>query len=226
MGSNKIAEAWDGKPIDLGRNENPRNFSNTPNGDIVLVMQNMVNGSGTATIEISSGSKILDTVELPANPSGLPTLFIHNYGADNLQVENITEGEDNHYVRIAAVGQGMYETGDLPADSQEYEITPIFAEGGCRPTAPFAREGVTPASRTTLSFGQRSASAAAFVLYENSDALVYGVNWPGKTPKGYESTVESNSFDLRRNFMGNTVTVSNVSPAASGASFVRLRGKA
>ena len=227
----KDVKPWNGKPFTITNNENSWNLERTIDGDLVLVFQNVSKAQGNVTIEISSGGRALKTITLPPNPDGLPALYINNFGGQNVQIDIIEPAATGVTlaVKVAAVGPGMYKTGPLPMDSNDHLITPIFAVDKCTEKAPYAREGSMPARRATLLFGQRSANIGYFVMFEGGRPTCFAVNWPEGTPLeapyepvGENGSSNGNTIMIRRNFIGNTVNVSNISPNVSGESFVRV----
>ncbi|WP_330961243.1 hypothetical protein [Photobacterium sp. 53610] len=220
---------WNGKPLTITNKMNSYNLKNTINGDTVLVMQNVSNSSGNVVLKITSGGSIIKEFTLSPNTDGLPTLLVHDYQGQNINLEVTSESEETLAVKVAAVGPGMYEQGKLPRDSQEHEITPIF-EKTCTCEAPFTREGSMPASPAVLSFGQRSQNVACFVQFTGAKATCYGVNLAhgSNLPEPYEPIGDNGSstgnyIKVSKNFYGSNVTVANVSPNVSGISFVKIK---
>ncbi|MGF1911809.1 hypothetical protein L4C38_20545 [Vibrio kasasachensis] len=220
---------WNGKPLTITNKSNSYNLKNTINGDTVLVMQNLNNSSGNVNLKVTSGGGLKKEFTLQPSKDGLPTLFVHNYEGQNINLEVTSESEEKLAVTVAAVGPGMYEQGELPRDSKEHDITPIY-EKKCTCEAPFTREGSMPASPAVLSFGQRSQNVACFVQFTGAKAACYGVNLePGNDlPEPYEPIGENGSstgniITVSKNFYGSNVTVANVSPNVSGISFAKIK---
>jgi hypothetical protein len=186
-GAAAITDNWDGSPLRLEQYDQAA-MANTPNGSMIFAFQNLATENNNGTLMLGSGGQW--TKCLPADPlQNAPTIFVHNWQADNLTVSNLSQGP-NTPIQIQACGPGMpgQNVKTLPSNTpttvQLNDVLKASLNGG----------------PTNLVFLRNDGYLGVFgliggPLVSGNNAYMFAVNYPGSsTPPGYTATTTSNRY--------------------------------
>jgi hypothetical protein len=220
-----VDAAWNGSPLTLQVNQNA-NMAETPNGTMVFAYQNMSTGNNMGTLSVTSGGGQPVFYNAPAL-TNQPSTIIHNWGANNLSVTNISANNDTP-IKIQAIGPGIPGTNPIALGIGPPGVQLGFGQSAQGNASPQWMQLVVTCAASTLGI---LALIGGPPDADGNNGYVFAVNYsinsgPGTgvtPPEGYYATTTSNSYTFQFNWGSSLVFVANLSSANAQPLSVLIR---
>lgn len=187
------------------------NMPVTPDGVIVISIENWSKKNNEAAVTLSSGGKRPESIIVPPF-TNMPVLKINNWKTNNLMIANVST--NNHTpVHIICFGNGKEKGKTLNEFGSKITVAP-FQVIKTTTTAGFMR----------LVIGSYQ-DFAVFLIYRGSVPSVYWVNTKegSRSPDYVTCTTSGNSLNFIENFNGEDLMIVNVSPRTAVGAWIVLQ---
>ncbi len=224
LGKAESTTVWNGDALTLGQYEGA-SMPQTPNGSMMLAYLNRSKRNSEGKLAWTSGASAPQFLVAPALAID-PTVFVHNWGGNNLNITNVSVGADTP-IQIAGYGPGI---GPVPV------ALPIGAPG-IQLAPQQAAQGVTGSGWMQLGFQLNSGDLAvfgfiggpadpvgnnAYVIALNSPAGNTGPGTGNPPPSGYYATSSGNQWSYEFNWPSSLLYIAffgaaTIAPAPLGS---------
>ncbi|MFN3657260.1 MAG: hypothetical protein ACK4UO_08410 [Pseudolabrys sp.] len=224
LGAVKTTSSWDGSPVTISPPDGV-SMPQTTNGSMVLAYQNVATMNNAGTLALTSGGSAPSFLPVPALLVQ-PTIYVHNWGANNLNITNISPAAATP-IWLEAFGPGL--------PGQKPVALPIGSAVPLKPTA--VAQGTTNPNYMQLVMTSNTANLTIVAVIggpadaSGNNAYVIALNSPsGNTgpggspaPQGYYATAGGNNYSLEFNWGSSVIYVANMSPSTAAPVNVTLR---
>ena len=219
----RAAQTWDGRGMTLAVDQNV-SMPQTPAGTLVFGYFNLASQNNRGELSVSSGGNPPMFFYPEAN-ANQPSIYRHNWNADNLSVTNISANKATP-IWIAGYGPGVPGQSplQLPIDTPVPLVTGQSAQGNAKPQY---MQLILQSPSATLSIfavvggPQDSTGNNGYVFAVNATANT-GPDGP-TPPPGYYATTTSNTYTFQFNWGASLVYVVNMSPTTAVNAQVTMR---
>lgn len=206
---------WDGSPKTLTTLGDTLLMPQTPNGSMVFAYQNKSALNNNGELSLSSGS---DVEILEANFGNLvPSIYVHNWQANNLTVNNIS-AQNATPIWVEAFGPGLPGQTTVPISIG----TPLTLNPA--PGTASVAQGATPPRSMMLRMTSTTGDASVIALIGGSpdnsgnNAYVFGLNVPSsETATGYTKVTGGNTLNYTFNWGATVLYLANMSASTAAA---------
>jgi hypothetical protein len=223
LGAPKTTAPWDGSPTTISP-PNGLALPQTTNGSMVFAYQNTATLNNAGTLALTSGGSAPTFLPVPALLVQ-PSIYVHNWGANNLNVTNISVAAATP-IWVEAFGPGLpgQKPVALPIGSPITLAPVAVAQGTSNPNWMQLVLTSNTANLTIVAVIGGPADATgnnAYVIALNSPS---GNTGPGlaPAPQGFYATAGGNSYALQFNWGSSVVYVSNMSPSTAAPVVAQL----
>lgn len=224
LGAPKTTASWDGSPTTISPPDG-LSMAQTTNGSMVLAYQNTSSMNNAGKLALTSGGSAPTFLPVPALLVQ-PTIYVHNWGANNLNVTNISAAAATP-IWVEAFGPGLpgQKPVALPIGSA-ITLKPVaVAQGTSNPNWMQLIFTSNTANLTLVSVIGGPADASgnnAYVVALNSPSGNTGPGTGAPAPQGYYATAAGNSYSLEFNWGSSVVYVANMSPSTAAPVSVQM----
>jgi hypothetical protein len=210
---------WDGSPQTILPLVDTLLMPQPPNGSMVFAYQNKSTLTNQGQLALSSGGGQPIILDVPALIQQ-PFIYVHNWGANNLTVNNISR-QDNTPIWVEAFGPGL--PGQTPitfTTGTPFKLNP-------QPSSTSVAQGVTQPKNMLLRMTSNSGDLTIVAIIggppnpEGNNAYVFALNSPGGSD-GYTKVTSGNSLDYQFNWSSSVIYIANMSPATAAAATFNL----
>ena len=214
---------WTGAARNLAVDENV-NMPQTPNGTLIFSWENVASQNNLGEISVTTGGEPPTFIYAQAH-ANQPSIWVHNWNANNLSVTNISANKETP-IRIEALGPGIPGTvpEPLPIGKSVSLSSGKTAQGNASPQyMQLVMQSNTSELGIIAFIGgpQDPTGNNGYVVQINASANT-GPDGPAP-PKGYYATTTSNTYTFMFNWGSSLVFVANLSPATAAPVSVTLR---
>ena len=226
-----INASWTGAQMTLQQRESA-SMPQTPNGSMVFVYMNQATMNNQGQLSLTSGGSLPTLLTAPALANA-PSIYVHNWSANNLGVTN-TSVQAATPILIAAYGPGIRGQSPLPLPTNGTQVTLVTgrsAQGNALPQYMQLSMQANTSSLTEMAVvgGPLDGTGNnAYVIQLNGAANTgpsAGPLGPPPTtpaPPGYYATTTSNNYGFNFNWGASSVYVVDLSPITAAAAIVSL----
>jgi hypothetical protein len=217
IGRQVVDPNWDGSPVTLNQYDGVT-MPQAPNGSTVLGWQNYTTQNNDGTLVVTSGSRVLPSLDAPAGANA-PSISVNNFLGNNVTVTNLSvQAATPIWVEMYGPGiPGVVPT-SLPV-STPVQLSPgETAQGTSQPTPVLLKLQASPANQTIVALVGGPTDASG------NNGYVFGLNFPS-TPPGYTKTSPGNYLTFGPFSWGSsTIFVANMSSQNAFSVQVLLQG--